>query len=125
MRIVITAITVLCLSTFLLVSCTKDKVVIDMNPINTDCPDTISYATQVEPVLNQSCATSGCHGGGGSTNGYDLTNHTNVAANANIILSVIRHESGVTAMPFGGAPQLPDSVAQHIECWISQGKLNN
>ena len=124
MRIIITTVSIVSMSALTLFSCTKDKVEIDVNSINANCPDTISCATQVEPVLNQSCATSGCHGGGGSTNGYDLTNHANVSANANIILSVIRHESGVTPMPSGGA-QLPDSVAQHIECWISQGKLNN
>lgn len=125
MRLVIKSVSVIVLSSFIFFSCSKDKVDIDALGGNSNCLDTISYAAQIEPVMNQSCATSGCHGGGGSTNGYDLTNHTNVAANANIILSVIRHESGVTAMPFGGAPQLPDSVAQHIECWISQGKLNN
>lgn len=124
MRIVITSLVTVALSTLMIASCTKDKVEIIDVPVNTNCPDTILYSTQIEPILNQSCATSGCHPGGAATNGYDLTNHTSVSANASIILNVIRHESGVVAMPFGSA-QLPDSIAQHIECWISQGKLNN
>ncbi|MGB0915702.1 MAG: hypothetical protein ACPGVI_06495 [Crocinitomicaceae bacterium] len=124
MRILITSLTAVGLLLLMMASCTKDKVQIEDVTVNPNCPDTILYSTQIEPILNQSCATSGCHPGGAATNGYDLTNHASVSANAGIILSVIRHESGVVAMPFGSA-QLPDSVAQHIECWISQGKLNN
>lgn len=124
MKLVIKSVSVLILSSVVFFSCSKDKVDIDALGGNSNCLDTVSYASQIEPILNQSCATSGCHAGGAGTNGYDLTNHSSVSANANIILSVIRHDGGVTAMPYGGA-QLADSVGQNIECWISQGKLNN
>ncbi|MCH2228927.1 MAG: hypothetical protein MK105_01190 [Crocinitomicaceae bacterium] len=124
MRILIATIAAVVLSVLIIASCTKDKVEIVTTPVNTNCPDTILYSTQIQPILNQSCATSGCHPGGASSNGYDLTNHSSVSANATIILNVIRHDNSVISMPLG-ATKLPDSVAQHIECWISQGKLNN
>ena len=112
----------LCLLIVVLFSCTKDKVSISNQVQNTDCPNIISYSQQIQPLLNQSCATSYCHGGG--SNGYDLSNHASVSDNASIILSVIKHEPGVVAMPQSSA-KLPDSVINHFQCWISQGMLNN
>ena len=112
----------LCLLIVVLCSCKKDKVSISNQTQNTDCPNIISYSQQIQPLLNQSCVTSYCHGGG--ANGYDLSNHASVSDNASIILSVIKHEPGVLAMPLSSA-KLPDSVINHFQCWISQGKLNN
>ena len=112
----------LCLLIVVLCSCKKDKVSITNQIQNADCPNIISYSQQIQPLLNQSCATSYCHGGG--SNGYDLSNHTSVSDNASIILSVIKHESGFEPMPFG-SPKLPDSVINHFQCWIDQGKQNN
>ena len=115
----------LCLLIVVLCSCKKDKVSISNQDFsNQNCLDTISYSQQIQPLLNQSCATSYCHGGG--SNGYDLSNHASVSANASIILSVIKHESGFVPMPYPpGSPKLPDSVINHFQCWFDQGMLNN
>ena len=113
----------LCLLIVVLSSCTKDKVSISNQYFsNQDCLDTISYSQQIQPLLNQSCATSYCHGGG--SNGYNLSNHASVFVHASIILSVIKHDPSVVPMPFGSA-KLPDSVINDFQCWISQGMLNN
>lgn len=123
MRVNLFSTFILVIGSLILFSCTKDQVNIeDYYPAN--CIDTISYATQVEPILNQSCATSNCHDDMTSAAGYNLTNHFNVSTNANIILSVIRHQIVGQEMPIG-APKLSDNIAQQIDCWISQGKLDN
>lgn len=101
-------------------SCKKDKTQIVVN----DCPDTISYSAKIAPLINQSCATTGCHAAGSAAGGYNLDGHANVSANAAIILNVIKHESGVTPMP-AGAPKLADSLIQQVQCWINQGQLDN
>jgi hypothetical protein len=100
-------------------ACTKDKTSVSA----ASCPDTISFANQVKPIIDLNCATSGCHNSA-SSGGYNLTTYSAISANANIILSVIKHESGVTPMPFGGA-KLADSLIQQFECWVIQGKLEN
>ena len=113
-----------CLLIVIFFSCKKDKVPISNQIQNNDCPNIVSYSQQIQPILNQSCATSYCHGGG--ANGYDLSNHASVSDNASIILSVIKHESGFVPMPYPpGSPKLPDSVINHFQCWFDQGMLNN
>lgn len=104
-------------------SCKKDKVpVIVTDPGN--CPDTISFASQIEPIMVANCSTSGCHDAASQANGYNLVGHGNISANANDILTVIKHEGGMTPMPYN-APKLADSLIQQFECWNAQGRLNN
>ncbi len=105
-------------------SCTKEKVPLPSvsNPVINNCPDTISFQNQVFPMIDVNCNTSGCHDSGAG--GYTLTNHSQISANAEIILKVIKHESGVEPMPQGQS-KLADSLAQQFNCWISQGKADN
>jgi hypothetical protein len=103
-------------------SCTKDKVpVVVVDPA--ECPDTISFANSIMPMINMNCSTSGCHDVSAS-GGYVLTNYSEVEANATIILNVIRQDPGFSPMP-QGANQLPQEVIQQFNCWIKQGKLDN
>jgi hypothetical protein len=102
----------------LLFSCTKDKVagtIVDPN-----CTDSLSFSTDVWPIIEQNCTS--CHDVGNTT-GYTLTNHTNISSNAAAIVGSMKG-SGFQLMPQGG-DALPDSVIQKVQCWISQGKLNN
>jgi hypothetical protein len=102
----------------LLFSCTKDKVggtIVDPN-----CTDSLSFSTDVWPIIEQNCTS--CHNVGNTT-GYTLTNHTNISSNAAAIVGSMKG-SGFQLMPQGG-DALPDSIIQKVQCWISQGKLNN
>lgn len=101
-------------------SCTKEKV--PLPKLNSSCPDTIKFQDYVLPLISTNCNTSGCHDSGAG--GYTLTNHAAISGNADIILKVIRYESGATPMP-QGQPKLADSVAIKLNCWILQGKLDN
>jgi hypothetical protein len=101
----------------LIFSCAKDKVAV-ITPLN--CPDTISFTTQVLPLIQSNC--TGCHNVGNGT-GIILTNHSNISASANAILGSM-HANGYQLMPQGG-PALPDSLIQKVACWLDQGKKNN
>jgi hypothetical protein len=102
-------------------SCNKDKT---PAPVPLECPDTIFFGAVVEPMIQQNCATSGCHSASSAAGGYNLVGHVNISANATIILNVIRHEVGFTAMPYF-QPKLNDTIIQQFKCWMDQGKLNN
>ncbi|MFK7787733.1 MAG: hypothetical protein AB8B56_21610 [Crocinitomicaceae bacterium] len=101
-------------------SCNKDQVA---EPIPLECPDTISFATTVEPLIQQNCSTSGCHDAS-AAGGYNLEGHGNISTNANAILTAIRHENSGLPMPLG-QPKLSDTIIQQVDCWIKQGALDN
>jgi len=101
-------------------SCKKDKA---PEPVPFDCEDTISYSAIIEPLINQSCATSGCHNNSGA-GGYIFGSYAAVEENKATILKSIRHESGVTPMPIGAAKLTPEQI-QSFNCWIEQGALDN
>lgn len=107
-------------------SCTKDKVMpnepVDM-VTDPDCPDTIFFSTDIQPLIMSSCATSGCHNSSGA-GGYVLQNHSQISSNAQIMLSAMRHEPGVVNMPLGGSKLSADQI-KSFKCWIDAGKLNN
>jgi hypothetical protein len=116
-------ITVLIFTTFGLIfnSCKKDKTeVVDFDP---ECSTTISYQGDIQQTIQQSCNTTGCHNAGASSAGYSFESHQQVATHAEMILRVIRHEPGVTAMPIG--QKLSDDYIEAFFCWLQQGKLNN
>jgi hypothetical protein len=88
-------------ATTIVASCKKE-------PITTaTCTTTISYTTDIVPILSQNC--TGCH---------------NVSSGANTILKAMRHSSGTAKMPQGSA-KLPSTTVDKFDCWIQQGKPNN
>ena len=100
------------LSTVVLISCKKsiyDK--------NLQCDNTISFSNQILPLVENNCTV--CHSAGEA--GYTLTNHSNISANADDMLSSMK--GIMKLMPQDGA--LPDSLIQQFECWMKQGKPNN
>lgn len=101
---------------------------------------TISYATEVQPIFNQSCAGFGCHVGE-STNGVNLSSHAQALASRGIqyggavilagngagsplINKVNPNPTHGSRMPLGKAP-LSGSQINTIRTWIDQGAANN
>ena len=99
-------------------ACKKDQV-----PV-TACADNVSFSAEIAPLINQNCSTSGCHDAATAASGYDLSNHLSIKANADIILSVMNHSSGVSPMPQGQS-KLADSLIAKFECWKANGSLDN
>ncbi len=48
-----------------LFSCTRDMV----TPVETNCVGEVTYAIEIEEIINTSCAYSGCHDGSGAAPG--------------------------------------------------------
>lgn len=101
-------------------SCYYDKEEELYGPVLCDIID-VSYATDVEPIINSSCATSGCHVAGGSGPG-NFTNFNELeakVANGSFENRVINQRT----MPPG--TQLQDCELQILQVWIDNGALNN
>lgn len=114
MRRILVAIVVLGAFVF---SCKKDKA------LEINCFDEISYAQEIQPLIEMNCTVSGCHDAT-EEGGYNFTTHQSVSEHADIILSAINHESGVAQMPLG-EPKLADSLIVKFICWKNNGKQDN
>lgn len=98
-------------------SCKKDKTTAPL------CTEEISFSVDVQPIIMNSCATTGCHSGPNASNNMNFTTYENIFEHHVLIGRSIRHESGVTPMPVG--PQLSADNISKISCWIEQGAPNN
>jgi hypothetical protein len=103
-------------SAFLLfIACSKDSV-----PFTADCSTAKSFATDVSPIIQSSCAiSSGCHATGSSNGPGALTNYSQVF-NAR---SSIRTAVADGTMPQNGS--LTTAQKDAILCWIDSGAANN
>lgn len=105
------------ISCMLLVACDKD------NDDPVDCGgSTPTYTSDIKPILDASCAKSGCHDAITAQNGVNLSTYASasVISQQERFLGVINHRSGFPAMPFDG-PKLPDSQIQLLTCWVEGG----
>lgn len=119
------------LSMFVLAGCYNDNEQ-DLYPVpGTPGPtpggeDTVSFATDIKPIMDSKCATPSCHDANGLGGGYNFTNYAGVksAVTNNRLLGAINWESGFSQMP-KGMPKLDQASIDLITKWVSQGALNN
>lgn len=82
----------------------------------------VSYAEDIEPIIDNSCATSGCHVDGGTGNG-SFKNYTRVKAKVDN--GSMRQRVVVTQ----DMPPDPESLTacqiNKIDAWIDAGAPNN
>jgi hypothetical protein len=78
----------------------------------------VSYASQIKPIVNKSCAITGCHNGdnGPTRNWTDFSLFQKNAQN-------IKLRTGNRSMPLVGA--LTDDEIALIACWVDDGAINN
>lgn len=98
-----------------LIACDKDD---DSDPEmeELDC-DTFndSYTSAIKSIIDQNCATAGCHAGGNQL--PDFTEYANVFAGRTFIKSRV---VGKTMPPAGKTP-LSQSMIDQIDCWVQNG----
>lgn len=101
----------------LFASCSKDE------ETKVDCSGTTpTYTGDIAPIINLTCAISGCHSAIFPADGLDLSNYIKVKS-ASIngkVLQSIKHLSGVEAMPQDAAKLSVDKITK-VECWIQAG----
>ncbi len=110
----------LILITVIAVACSKGSDAVVANPTTVDCSLIDSrYGSVVSVIIQNSCATSGCHNAGSFNGPGPLTNYTQNKAAANAINSSVSSGS----MPRGSV--LSTSQKNAIACWVSSGAQNN
>lgn len=107
-----------------IISCTKGSVSNSSSSNNNNnntptCTGTKSFSTDVSPVIQSICATSGCHDASSSNGPGPLTNYQQVF-NARVTIR--------TAVANGTMPKnttLSATQKSAILCWIDNGATNN
>lgn len=77
----------------------------------------ISFKSEIEPIINASCATTDCHRSGNGVS--DFTNFSTIQSKASSIKSQVVSKT----MPKDGS--LTDAEIEAIVCWVDDGALNN
>jgi hypothetical protein len=106
----------------LLAACSKDTDdPVDIPGDRTDPCDVqkISFVSDVKPVIDASCATSGCHGASSLNGPGPLVTYSQIFNARSTIQSAV--SSG--RMPIGGS--LSASSKSAILCWINNGAPEN
>lgn len=96
--------------------------------VNTPCNTTsaASYNNDIQPLLNASCNSSGCHNTASAVASVILDNYNGVknqALNGRLIGSV-KQASGYSAMP-RGAGKLNACTISKLQSWVNAGAPNN
>ena len=94
---------------------------------NTCDTTTMSFATDIKPIMDQYCATASCHNSSVMAGTYDFSKHSEVkraAVTTNRLLGAINHQTGFSPMP-SAMPKLSDCNINKITAWVNQGTLDN
>jgi hypothetical protein len=123
MKIISATSLVLVILAAFLYSCSNDKGLLPpkATPISTDACDSIRYSNGIKAILDNNCATSGCHDAGTLQNGFDFSIYTTAQAKAldgRIKARVIDAVFPQTMPPSG---KLPQAQLDSIQCWINKG----
>ncbi len=91
-----------------------------------DAAGAVKFSSDVLPVMNASCNSSGCHNTSSAAAGVILDTYAgikNQATNGRLMGS-INQTSGYSSMPKGGA-KLNSCTLTKIQQWINDGTPNN
>lgn len=97
----------------------------DDDIVDTCETENISYASKVSVILQENQCIS-CHNATSAQGGIVLDDYNTLknVVDGGRLLGSIKHESGFSAMPQGGAKIAQCDIDQ-IEAWINDGALNN
>ncbi len=96
----------------------------DSIPVTTD--DSVCFNTQIQPLINASCAQAGCHDQATQAEGINLSNYQGIKAivNNGELMEVITETRPDKRMPPPPAPPLSAQEIQLIQRWINEGARN-
>ena len=111
------------------------------NPVDGDSPSNIifpsagvSHGQHVQPLFNQTCALTGCHGDGTQQSSLRLTSYDNLMYGGQLVVVRGQPEQSTLVMRIEGrvGSRMPldrRSLNQNqitgIRAWIGEGALNN
>ena len=112
---------IICASVLVAISCGEDDPVIDPNVCDTE---NLTYDNFAKNLINESCATSGCHDVNANANAVPYSFHNydvlKAAVDDGRILGAIKRASGFNPMP-KGEEKLSDCNISKMEAWIADG----
>ncbi len=81
-----------------------------------------TYTVDIKPILDNSCALSGCHDMASAEKGIVLSTYALAAGESknDRFLGSIQHKRGYKMMP-EEAPQLSNDKVQLLTCWVQSG----
>ena len=81
-----------------------------------------TYAKTIKPIIDVSCALSGCHDAKTKSHNIDMSAYAGAksAFTDHEGLCSINHGSGCDPMPQNGS-KLPDATIKLITCWVKSG----
>ena len=89
----------------------------------------VSYATDIVPIMNSKCSYSGCHAGSNAAAGIPLETYAGVKAYLDAdkarFLSSITWDGNASNMPKGASSKMIDCNINTIKAWINSGYPNN
>ena len=88
-----------------------------------DCTgSTPTYTSNIKPIFDSKCATSGCHVGASAAHGLDLSTFDKAKSQFNVhaFLCAINQDAGCSKMPQTGS-KLPAADIKSITCWAKNG----
>lgn len=95
-------------------------------------PDTIYFQNDVYPIIVSNCAISGCHGGGSSQDGVELSTYEGILDIINVndpidseLIEVVTETDPDDIMPPPPSNPLSQEQIDTILTWINQGAQNN
>ena len=97
----------------------------ELYPSTTGCDTTtVTYALSIKPIIETNCLV--CHSQASNQGNVVLEGHANLKSwvTNGRLLGAIRHESGFSPMPKGGA-KLSDCNISKIEKWVADGTPDN
>jgi hypothetical protein len=89
----------------------------------------VSYATDIVPIVSAKCSTPGCHAGVNAAAGIALETYVGVKeyldADKARFLSSITWDGSASNMPKGASAKISDCNINTIRAWINAGYPNN
>lgn len=89
----------------------------------------VSYATDIVPIMNSKCSYSGCHAGSNAAAGIPLETYAGVkeylVANKARFISSIIWDGNASNMPKSASTKMIDCNINTIRAWINAGYPNN
>jgi hypothetical protein len=89
----------------------------------------VSYATDIVPIVSAKCSTPGCHAGVNAAAGIALETYVGVKeyldADKARFLSSITWDGNASNMPKGASAKISDCNINTIRAWINAGYPNN
>jgi hypothetical protein len=111
-----------CLGSIAFQSCDNNSLP-EPPPVVDGCPDVISFADDVEPIITNSCTLPGCHNGDNGPD-RDWTVFANLQAKRLNVKDRINRPPGTPGhMPAVGT--ITSEEIETITCWVDQGGINN